>query len=90
MLLGEPVVLCVECWFSDPEVTTKMSKADVAKKRNLTRRQFYPYFLQEGILLSTNLNPHLTLTWNCRSIIVWIYSKGRECVSSGMCLQKNE
>jgi hypothetical protein len=61
LLIAEPIVLCVECRFSDPEATTLLSKADVKKKRDLTLRQFHPYF-REGILLSTNINACLTLT----------------------------
>lgn len=50
---AEPIVICTQCKFSDPDATTKLDKATVAKTRDLTIDQFRPYFAK-GMILSFN------------------------------------
>lgn len=66
LLVSEPIIICAECRLSDPEEGDKrkkkekeampLTKADIKQKRDLTVRQFRPYF-RKGIILSTNLAP---------------------------------
>jgi hypothetical protein len=51
---AEPIVICTECRFSDPASTTKLSKATVHEKRDLTVAQFQPYF-KKGMILSISI-----------------------------------
>ena len=46
----KPIVICIECRFSDPTSTTSLDKAAIAQKRELTISQFRPYF-EEGMIL---------------------------------------
>jgi hypothetical protein len=41
---SEPIIICTECRFSDPASTTKLDKAAIERKRDLTVDQFYLYF----------------------------------------------
>jgi hypothetical protein len=47
---AEPIIICTECRFSDPALTTPLDKATVKQKRELTVKQFRPYF-NEGTIL---------------------------------------
>jgi len=46
---GDPIIICVECRFSEPTAATKLNRDAVLEKRKNTIEQFRPYF--EGVSL---------------------------------------
>ncbi len=61
LVVPEPIVLCVECRFSDPEAKTVLSKLDVKRKRDETVRQFRPYFRTGIKSLATSIFTYIDM-----------------------------